>query len=93
MKMVYRVMDSATGRWRWEAAACLLPVAALTGAVLTFGYYQVPNRPDQYVVNTKERCLTKDGVPLRLSYNGRGTVDILVLPPATPASPEKEKKK
>lgn len=62
------------------------------GALLTVAAYQVPNAPDQYVVNAKTACLPKEGIPLRLSYTGRGTVDILVLPPVTPAKPEKEKK-
>lgn len=50
-----------------------------------------PNKPDDYTIRAKTRCLTDEGVSWTMKYNGVGEVTYHVLPPA-PATPEKEKK-
>lgn len=75
----------------------------VTPWILTFGFFLViagiigscaksgENMPEQYVVTAKEACLPLEGIPLRLNYNGKGVVDIYVVPPTnTSTTLEKE---
>ena len=53
-----------------------------------------PAEPDSYVITSKTRCLTDEGVSFKISFEKRGDAYILVVPPKTEAKPSgKEKQK
>lgn len=68
----------------------LCALAAFGGVVVGNNW---PNKPVEYTVTSKTRCLTDDGISFKMRYHGAGIAAFKVLPPNPEKPSEKETKK
>jgi hypothetical protein len=53
------------------------------GAALALAFCSWPMEPQGFTFRAKERCLTTEGLSLKIRYRGWGVAQFVVLPPET----------